>query len=325
MEKTLLAVSVFVIWGCASFNHNRHSTSSDFVEKNSSLPFDILSTKDNHGRDVSYYLSNTDDTKLPLILFIQGSGCVSHWQKNSDGSISGGYQNVLLAAAKRRAHVLIVEKPGVDIFDFNSSPGTAEKCSDYFNQQHTLANWTEALNAALQSALTNPKIDGSKILAIGHSEGAISAASLATINSKISHVVLLSGSGVSQLFDFVVNRNPAEVENVYKTYQQIKMDPMNSTRFIWGHPYKRWASFMSESTVELLKKTNSKVLIIHGTADKSVPIQSSDAPSVELKRISRQFDEIRLVGADHSLNLPNEVKPAGMKRAFERSLSWSEF
>src|SRR5262245_9297283 len=77
------------------------------------VPFDRYFTQDEFGREITWYLSHTRSKKvLPLIVFIQGSGNVSHFSKQK-GQIAGGLQMPLLAAAKGRARILIVEKPGV--------------------------------------------------------------------------------------------------------------------------------------------------------------------------------------------------------------------
>jgi hypothetical protein len=55
---------------------------------------------------VEFYVSreNSGSRKLPLITFIQGSGCHSIFRKGPEGKIYGGQQNLLRKAVERRAY-----------------------------------------------------------------------------------------------------------------------------------------------------------------------------------------------------------------------------
>jgi len=286
------------------------------------IPFDFYSTQDNLGRQIDFYISNTSQTKLPLVLFIQGSGCTSNFRKMPDGKIAGGYQNVLLQLLQTKAHVMVVEKPYVKFLDFNDDPGSAIHCSLEFNKNHTLEGWTSALKAALTYAMSLSKVDSHRIIVIGHSEGAISAASLAAHEPSVTDVALLSGSGPSQLFDFIVNKTQSEIDGIYSALSEIQADPLDAEAFFYGHPYRRWSSFFSNSTVDLLENTSAHIMLVHGTNDVSVPVQSFDVLVSDLLRRQRRIDYERIKGADHALNLPGENSPTGMERGFRQILSW---
>ena len=74
------------------------------------IPFQRYTTTDSLGRTIVFYLSRHDTNeppaRLPVALFIQGSGCQSLFRKNGE-QISGGLQNVLHREAKGRARVLV--------------------------------------------------------------------------------------------------------------------------------------------------------------------------------------------------------------------------
>src|SRR5262245_31524922 len=80
------------------------------------IPYQRYTTKDSLGRTITFYLSTPPGkeakTRLPVVLFIPGSGCQSVFRKLGE-RVGGGFQNLLLAEAKGRARVLVVEKPGV--------------------------------------------------------------------------------------------------------------------------------------------------------------------------------------------------------------------
>ena len=302
--------------------------SNDFAQASSfkkdpvnGTPFFRFASQDKFGRNITYYRTVALSKKLPLALFIQGSGCTSIFRKKDDGTISGGYQSVLNTLAKGRVNVMVVEKPEVQFLDFNSHPGQAVDCTEKFNEEHTLDRWAEALNATLNEALGADEVDESRVVVIGHSEGAISAAKLASINRKVTHIGFLSGSGPTQLFDFVRQaQSETEVKFIYEQFQKIMQAPNEFKQFVWGHPFNRWASFMTQTSLELLE---ARLFIAHGTKDQAVPIDSFDSLTTDLLRKQRPFEIMRLEGANHSLNTPEQTPPAGMQKVMEHILDWA--
>src|SRR5262249_11008654 len=138
--------------------------------------------------------------KVPVAVFIQGSGCASVFAER-DGKVHGGMQNLLLAAGKGSFRVLVVEKPGVAFGAVPKNPGSAAEGSAEFRREHALPRWVEAVNAAVLAAHRLEDVDWTRTLVVGHSEGGIVAAHVVAENPLVSHVAVLSGSGPTQLFD----------------------------------------------------------------------------------------------------------------------------
>jgi pimeloyl-ACP methyl ester carboxylesterase len=172
------------------------------AETNLGIPFDRLTTTDALGRTIVGYLSkpqkDTAGKRLPVVLFVQGSGSQSLWVKNCD-RIGGGLQNLVLQLGKDRARVVVVEKPGVKFLDWPKQPGTATDGSREFLFEHTLPRWAEANAAALKAVLSQPEIDSSRIIVMGHSEGGLVAARIAADMPAVTHVAPLGCGGVTQL------------------------------------------------------------------------------------------------------------------------------
>ncbi len=169
------------------------------------VAFDRYTTRDSFGRTISFYLSQPPKGvtgKLPLEVFVQGSGCSSHFRKR-DGKVYGGLQNILLMVTKGRARVLVVEKPGVEFGTMPKQPGSAEEGSAEFRREHVLPRWVEAIAVALRAARTLPDVDAERTLVVGHSEGGIVAAHVAAADKQVTHVGVLAGGGPTQLFDLV--------------------------------------------------------------------------------------------------------------------------
>src|SRR5262249_17911793 len=137
------------------------------------------------------------------------SGCASVFSER-DGKVSGGLQNLLLAAAEGRLRVLVVEKPGVAFGDRPKDPGSALEASAEFKREHTLLRWVEAANAALRATQRLHDVDWTRTLVVGHSEGGIVAAHLAAANPLATHVAVLSSSGPTQLFDLLALASQAK-------------------------------------------------------------------------------------------------------------------
>lgn len=301
-------------------------------------PFQGYTTKDKFGRTINFYVSRPPrqepGKKRPVALFIQGSGCQSLWRKQDD-RVTGGYQNILLKDPCSAVRVLVVEKPGVKLFDRGARPGSAEGGSPEFLREHTLERWAEANCAALQAAWTLPGVDPSRALVIGHSEGGIAAARMAADLPKVTHVASLAGGGPTQLFSLVEAQSipragdrPGDAERraeaIYVEWDRIKTEPESTQRFWLGHPYRRWSSFLKYSVIGELARSKARIYLVQGTRDTSVPVTGHDVLVAELRAQGRDVTAERLEGADHGFRLPTmpQGSPDGMQAVFLRVLRW---
>jgi erythromycin esterase len=287
------------------------------------LPFERFTTRDATGRTITFYLSRPPKgsaEKLPLAIFVQGSGCASVFPKK-DGKIVGGLQDLLLAAGKGRLRVLVVEKPGVRFGDHPKKPGSAEEGSAEFRKEHTLPRWVEAINAAVRAGQQFPDVDWCRTLVVGHSEGGIVAAHLAAANPHVTHVALLAGGGPTQLFDLLelaakprraeepAGEARARVRRIQEGWARVCADPDNPDKLWLGHPHRRWTSFLKTSTQEGLLASRTAVFLAQGTADASVSVTGFDTLRAELIARGRDVTAERLEGADHAFRKPGAAPP----------------
>ena len=211
---------------------------------------------------------DTAGKRLPVVLFVQGSGSQSLWVKNGD-RIGGGLQNLVLRLAKDRARVVVVEKPGVQFLDCPKQPGTAIEGSREFLVEHTLPRGAEANAAALKAVLSQPEIDSSRVLVMGHSEGGIVAARIAAEMPAVTHAAPLGCGGVTQLYSLaeLARRSAppgqavAAMQSVYDEWAKIQARPDSIEDFWMGHPYRRWSTFLRNSVVAKLKKSHAKIYL----------------------------------------------------------------
>lgn len=305
------------------------------------IPWTRWTTPDRFGRTVTFYLSDVPDSlrerALPLALVIEGSGAQSVWTRVGD-RIGGSGQNLFRRAAKGRARVMIVEKPGVEFCAQVERPGGAEGASEMFLREHTRERWAEANAAALRAVLAMPRVDGTRVLAIGHSEGGTVAAAVAALEPRVSHVAMLSAGGATQLFDLAelfaapqpgdtAGAADARRESAYAEWAKIQADPQSVTKFWLGHPYRRWSSFLSRNDLGDLMATKARVFLAHGTEDRSVPVVAFDWLRAELLARGRDVTALRLPGLDHGFFGPegppeDRSKPAGIEVVFARAIEW---
>ena len=303
-----------------------------------SIPFQRYTTTDSLSRTIVFYLSRTPmndpAAKLPVALFIQGSGCQSLFRQSGE-QISGGSQNLLVREAKGRARVLVVEKPGVKFLDVAQRPGTAEGASEEFLREHTLPRWAEANRAALRAVWALPEIDRSRTLAIGHSEGGIVAARIAAELPEVTHVASLAGGGPTQLFSLAESRRlprpddqPGDAarraQSIDDEWAKIRQDPDSTTRFWLSHPYRRWSSFLSTSVAAELSRTKARIYLAQGALDTSVPPTAHDVLVAELLTQGRDVITERIDGADHGFRKADDPQGsrAGMQALLGRVCEW---
>ncbi len=300
-------------------------------------PYHRFFTQDAFHRRIVFYLSDEPEgtEPLPLVVYVHGSGGQSHFAE-VNGRVEGRNGHSSIAdAIKGRAHLLIVEKPGVNFLDAPSDAGGAARASEEFRAEHTLDRWTEAVRAAVEAARKLAQIRAGSILVIGHSEGGIVAAKLAADHRWITHVAVLAGGGPSQLFDLLtlarqgeffqhISEDPDKREDyVLEQWRAIQADPQNSEKLFFGHPYRRWSSFLKTSTLEQLRKTDAKIYAAQGTQDRAVAWESFEFLRSELLAHGKDVTFDPIAGADHSFALSSSGPTSdGWTALFQRILLW---
>jgi dipeptidyl aminopeptidase/acylaminoacyl peptidase len=272
----------------------------------------VRTTRDGFGRTIRYYLSDAPlvSRQLPLVVYVQGSGAHSHFVRRAGQLQSATGHATLVDVVKDRARVLLVEKPGVAFLD--SAPAGVAGASTEFREQHTLERWAEAVRAAAADARRQRGIDSTRVLVLGHSEGGLVAATVASRAAWVTHVGMLAGGGPSQLFDlltlarrgtFFAHRDSTaegRARYVERAWARILADSTNADSLWFGHPYRRWASFLATSPAEKLRLSRAAVFSAQGTADQAVTVESFDVLCAMLLSQGRSRVCHRVEGADHN-------------------------
>jgi pimeloyl-ACP methyl ester carboxylesterase len=289
-------------------------------------PFRRYVTKGRDGQRITFYLSiePTPGRSLPLIVWIQGTGCSSQFV-SVGGRMSRGLQGVLYSVARGRARVLAVEKPGVEFLDNPSDEGDASACRPEFRAAFTLDRWATTIADAIQAAQKLHGVDTSKTLVIGISEGGIVAMRVSNVSPQVTHAASLSGGGPVYLFhlaEFMRNKGLDPEREVYGCWNDILKDPDSASKFCWGQTYRQWSSFMKTSVIAEALKSHALLYFVHGTADTQQSIAGFDVLLAELAAKQRDAVFERIDGADHALDLPNQQVPEGLEASFGRVEDW---
>ena len=293
---------------------------ADPVPLPGNLPFVRYTTQDAEKRTVTFYISKTiaEQKRLPIVLYCPGSGSHSVFTANASGA-SSGFQGFLLQVVKGRAHVMVVEKPGVKFLDTPAQLGSSLEGSEEFLRNYAPKSWAEVNIAALRTAWLLPQVDGSRTLVLGASEGGQIAARVAAHFPEVTHVAVLACGGATQLFDALTqasqprpNDNPGDAgkrrQAVLDEWAKIQADPDSISKFWNGHPYRRWSSFLRENATTDLVRAKARVYLAHGSADEAVPVVSHDQLEAELRAKGRPVTSERLEGLNHSFQ-PKDSPP----------------
>jgi dienelactone hydrolase len=287
--------------------------------------FHRYSARDRFGRTITFYLSASSAGRpAPLAVFVQGSGCSSHFQRQGE-RIAQGTIKLLNDVARGRARVLAVEKPGVQYLDTQPDAEDVKTCRQEFWEEHTLDRWTEAIVASIRAAQELPGVDRSRTLVVGGSEGGVFAVHVSNVLASVTHAASIAGGGPNHLFivaDYQRSRNLDPEVEVYGCWAKILRHPDAATEFCWGQPYRLWSSLLKTSLVQECLQSKAALYLVHGTADEQTPIAAFDVLRAEMAAKGRAAVFDRIDGADHTLIRRGETPGDGLMAAFGRILDW---
>ena len=262
--------------------------------------------------------------ELPLVVYVQGTGCSSHFIKHGE-DILKGVESLMYDVFVGQARVLIVEKPGVKFLDDQGELNMQESCRPEFFFEHTLERWAEAIVAAIRSAHSLPSVSKASTLVVGISEGGMVAVKVSNLLDNVTHVASLSGGGPNHLYvaaEYIRRLGLDPEQNVYDCWQQVQNDPQSTTKFCFDHSFRYLSGFYRTSLIEECLKSRAKLYLVHGSADKLNFVAGFDMMKAELAAKGRSAVFERLEGAGHHLDLPSQVSPEGLLSVFGRLAGW---
>lgn len=292
------------------------------AEPVSGTALDKLELRDAAGRTITYY-TNHPAKPAPILLMIQGSGCDT-FVKGSGQSIYSTMFNLLPYAQAGQFKVVAVEKP---FSDPKAPSGTAERCSPEFRADFTAESWLEALRAVLVEVRKAPDADPRRSVVMGMSEGAVMASLLAGRDPSVTEAIIISGTGTSQLFDFLALAyqcfdRSACIAQVETLLRAIRADPQSADKFAWGHPHKRWTSFFAVDPGAELLRSKARIYWALGTADTNVPPLSQEVAIARLLVAGRDVTVRRVADGNHGLMQPG-ADFSVLDKEYRTALDWA--
>lgn len=281
---------------------------------------------------LTYYLSvSSKEGKLPLLVYVQGSGMNSLFTRSPDGRIRHEYGHMTwFDVAQEQCRILIVEKPGVKYLQAGGSAS--------FDGRFSLESWSSTIIQAIDHTTKHAQIDPTRIHLVGHSEGGVVAARVARVlQDRIAQVAILAGEGPSQLFSLYAFAEdgtffnspehgmptPEErVKYVTDAWKEILADPNSTEKKFLGFTYRRWSSMLGTSVIEELLNFPGRILLVQGTADKNVHPASATIAYTTLLSKGKDVSLYLIENADHSFNLLDQPGVDGWKMVLEKTLHW---
>jgi predicted esterase len=289
-------------------------------------------TLPHHGAPDVRYIISRPAHKSPLVLYIQGSGCIPPFIGLGTPNRSSTIFSWVPLSQTGRYAVMVVDKPYQPDGIPDAQPGSALGCPKVFNDHFSYDHWLAALVQAVRHAVALPYVDTKRVLVIGISEGATMAAGLARALPEVTDVALVGGSGPTQLFDFAANIHRANATDADKsralqeldaTVNDIAAHPASTGKFAWGHTYLRWSSFFAQSSSDNLSHAKARVYLASGMQDNNVPILSTEVMYAELRAQGRDVTFRRVPAGNHSLQ-PDGVPFPEVQKEYDAILAWFE-
>jgi dipeptidyl aminopeptidase/acylaminoacyl peptidase len=107
-------------------------------------------------------------------------------------------------------------------------------------------------------------------------------------------------------------------------WDSIAAHPDAADRSFFGHPYRRWASFLRDSPIAKLRQSAARVFVAQGADDRAVSRESFEALSAELTGAGRHPVAWLVPHADHSFRIhdPGRAPEDGWPLVLGRVVAW---
>jgi pimeloyl-ACP methyl ester carboxylesterase len=217
---------------------------------------------------------------LPLVVYLQGSG----------------YGPIYSGPPDRLSHVLMLKPTDFPGFHYAvvGKPDTpfwspqVDEPTPAYHAALTLDRRVADASAAIDALVSRAWVDDSRVVVVGHSEGAQVAPALAAANTRVTHAAALAASGLSQAFDFVLDvrqrvragelsfeEGEARIAALHDQVRRIEASPEAADSLWRGHSYRRWSSFFEPPLAAFLS-LDIPVFVAVGVNDVASPVESAD-------------------------------------------------
>lgn len=239
---------------------------------------------DNSLGDINYHVyRNTINTYKPLIVYLQGSTNfpLFYLKPNQTHYYNGVTLN--LNSLSQDYHIILISKPNTPLVDSIKIAPSGRKyypLREGYSEKYSLDWRANSADMVINDALNKLKVDTSKIIVWGHSEGSQVAPAVAVKNKKVTHVISMMGNSLNHLYDFILKERvsalngdksneeaQANIDSLYMEFGNIYKNPKSTTKEWFGETYYKWSSFSLNPPIENMLKLNIPILYVAGGED----------------------------------------------------------
>lgn len=225
---------------------------------------------------------------IPIIIFIDGSGCVSVERERFQ------QYSRLPEGFEEQAAKMFVDKSGVTPMD------NGKDCSQTYKETDSIDQRVFDHLRAIQHLRKHAPWWNRQILLFGWSDGGTIGASIAAYTPEVKRAVFGgTGGGIpmtAQFEDYVIctpdrtEDRDVCIKELREMYDEIRDNPSaNKTWFGDFNTYKAWASRLDAVEYNLIKDLDIPLLFVHGELDRdSVPVEAAR----ELVRLLREEADV---------------------------------
>lgn len=183
-----------------------------------------------------------------------------------------------------------------------------------FAPEHRFPAAIEDVKAAIRFLKANAKplnLDPNRIFVAGISAGGY----VATMIGVTGNASGFSDLGIYPEFDASVRGVISQSGSIADFTSKQNRDFVLVKRFINNDMPDREAALAAMSPLTYLDKNDPPFFLVHGSADKVVPVEMTREFAVELKKIGHEFIYIEVEGGNHSLTRSHPEKASEVFRA----------
>ncbi|MEM9824847.1 MAG: hypothetical protein AAF985_27425, partial [Bacteroidota bacterium] len=152
--------------------------------------------------------------------------------------------------------------------------------NEEYRRKYSLDWRSFSADRVIEDSFRKLRIDSSKVIVWGHSEGSQVAPAVAVENQRVTHVISMMGNSLNHLYDFILMERvsalngeklneeaQSNIDSLYAEFEKIYNDP-NSTEKEWfGETYYKWSSFTLNSPIDNMLKLDIPILYVAGGND----------------------------------------------------------
>jgi pimeloyl-ACP methyl ester carboxylesterase len=262
-------------------------------------------------RKVRIFLADDDQPK-PIVFLLQGSGCAPSFTVDGHGTHhpTSLFQDVV-AAASRRVHFAVVEKPGVAPLKFDGAMNQEEKvrafqiagfsCTREFFENATKPVRVEDVRVAMTALAGQPWTSG--FILVGHSEGTDVATGVLKSRpaESVLAAALFASAGPTHFWSAHASDGGtrAGFERVLNRIRMLQSaDEGRRASWPW---YMNWKTFQVDSTpLDDVRESMVPLFVAQGTRDGTILAADLFVLEAIRQQPNRSLRYVVLENGDHA-------------------------